>query len=82
MQEAGSYGYLIEARISPDALRKAQAEGTIHIRLEVDDSLPGGLAVYGERFGWRNSLKTYDLIVWVRKESTKPVKIRLSPVDN
>jgi len=51
LQEAGSYGYLLEARISPDALRKAQAEGVICIRLEVDDSLPGGLAIYGERFG-------------------------------
>jgi len=51
LQEAGSYGYLVEARISPDALRKAQAEGVIRIRLEVDDSLPGGLAIYGERFG-------------------------------
>jgi predicted transcriptional regulator len=51
LNEAGSYGYLIQTRISPDALRKAQAEGTIRIRLEVDDSLPGGLAIYGERFG-------------------------------
>jgi len=51
LQEAGSYGYLLEARISPDALRKARAEGVIRIRLEVDDSLPGGLAIYGERFG-------------------------------
>lgn len=51
LNEAGSYGYLIQARISPDALRKAQAKGVIRIRLEVDDSLPGGLAIYGERFG-------------------------------
>jgi hypothetical protein len=51
LNEAGSYGYLIEARISPDALRKAQAAGTIRIRLEVDDALSGGLAIYGGRFG-------------------------------
>ena len=51
LHEAGSYGYLVEARISPDVLHKAQNQGTIRIRLQVDDSLPGGLAVYGERFG-------------------------------
>jgi hypothetical protein len=51
LQEAGSYGYLIQARISQDALRQAQAKGVIRIRLEVDDSLPGGLAIYGARFG-------------------------------
>ncbi len=51
LNEAGSYGYLVEARISPDALRKAQSRGQIRIRLEVDDALSGGLAIYGERFG-------------------------------
>lgn len=29
------------------------------------------------RFGRRNSLKTYDLIVWLRAESTEPRKISL-----
>lgn len=51
LREAGSYGYLITAHIPPDALQKAAAARTIKVRLEVDDSLPGGLALYGERFG-------------------------------
>lgn len=33
------------------------------------------------RFGLRNSLKTHDLIVWLSRESTKPLKILLSPVN-
>ena len=32
-------------------LRKAADEKQIIIRLEVDDTVPGGLAIYGERFG-------------------------------
>jgi predicted transcriptional regulator len=51
LHEAGSYGYLVTARIQPESLRRAAAEGEFAIRLEVDDALPGGLAVYGERFG-------------------------------
>ncbi len=51
LREAGSYGYPVRATIPPQALQKARAEGTIVIRLEVDDSLPGGLAIYGARFG-------------------------------
>jgi predicted transcriptional regulator len=33
------------------ALVRAAASGTLEIRLEVDSSLPGGLAIYGARFG-------------------------------
>jgi hypothetical protein len=51
LREAGSYGYLVSAPIPPAALRAAAAAWEIVIRLEVDPSLPGGLAVYGERFG-------------------------------
>jgi hypothetical protein len=51
LHEAGSYGYLVTARMSPEMLSRAAAQGEIVIRLEVDDALPGGLAVYGERFG-------------------------------
>ncbi|MBN1127173.1 MAG: hypothetical protein JXA82_19375 [Sedimentisphaerales bacterium] len=51
LREAGSYGFLIEAGISKEALEKAYKKKTIVIRLEVDDSLRGGLAIYGERFG-------------------------------
>jgi hypothetical protein len=51
LQEAGSYGYLTNTRIPLHALHQARAEGKIRIRLEVNNSLPGGLAIYGERFG-------------------------------
>jgi predicted transcriptional regulator len=48
--EAGSYGYLINAAVPAESLRAAAAKAFL-IRLEVDPSLPGGLALYGERFG-------------------------------
>ncbi|MBE0535227.1 MAG: glycoside hydrolase family 2 [Phycisphaerae bacterium] len=51
LREAGSYGWLVTAHISPEALQKAAKAGAIKVRLEVDDSLPNGLALYGERFG-------------------------------
>ena len=51
LREAGSYGYLLEVEIPRAALERAAAEGALLIRLEVDDALPGGLALYGARFG-------------------------------
>ncbi len=51
LREAGSYGYLVTADVSAEALKEAAAAGEIVIRLEVDASLPHGLAIYGERFG-------------------------------
>jgi hypothetical protein len=51
LREAGSYGYLVEAAVPAECLRSAAASGQIAIRLEVDEALPGGLAIYGERFG-------------------------------
>ncbi len=51
LREAGSYGYLVDAKIPRAALNAAHDRGHFIIRLEVDDALPGGLAVYGERFG-------------------------------
>ncbi|MEZ4699904.1 MAG: glycoside hydrolase family 2 TIM barrel-domain containing protein [Rhodothermales bacterium] len=51
LREAGSYGYRLAVTIPPDALAKAAEEGAVRIRLEVDDALPGGLAIYGARFG-------------------------------
>ena len=51
LNEAGSYGYLVNARIPARILDNAQKEGVIRVRLEVDDALSGGLAIYGERFG-------------------------------
>ena len=51
LHEAGSYGYLINAHIPGNVLLEAEQKGEIILRLEVDDALPGGLAIYGERFG-------------------------------
>ena len=51
LHEAGSYGELIKAPISRSALEKAAVDGELVVRLEVSDALPGGLAVYGARFG-------------------------------
>ncbi len=51
LYEAGSYGELIECRIPAAELTTAARNGFVKIRLEVDEALPGGLAVYGERFG-------------------------------
>lgn len=51
LREAGSYGYLIEAVLPADALAAAAQAKELVLRLEVDDALAGGLAIYGERFG-------------------------------
>ena len=51
LREAGSYGELLRVPIPPAALAKAAAAGEVIVRLEVDDALPGGLAIYGKRFG-------------------------------
>ncbi|HEX2977427.1 MAG TPA: glycoside hydrolase family 2 TIM barrel-domain containing protein, partial [Bacteroidales bacterium] len=48
LSEAGSYGYLINASIPVSSL---SASRTLTIRLEVDEAVPGGLAIYGEKFG-------------------------------
>jgi hypothetical protein len=49
LREAGSYGYLCKAKIPASILNKAG--NILTIRFEVDEGLPGGLAIYGERFG-------------------------------
>jgi hypothetical protein len=51
LREAGSYGYLVQATLPAEALAAAVLSKEIVIRLEVDSALPGGLAIYGERFG-------------------------------
>jgi hypothetical protein len=51
LREAGSYGYLVQATLPAEALAAAAQAKEIVIRLEVDSALPGGLAIYGERFG-------------------------------
>jgi hypothetical protein len=51
LREAGSYGELVRVPIPAAALAKAASAGEVVVRLEVDETLPGGLAVYGSRFG-------------------------------
>jgi hypothetical protein len=51
LREAGSYGQLVTLPIPRQALEEAAKTGELVIRLEVDEALPGGLAIYGERFG-------------------------------
>ena len=51
LREAGSYGQLLRVDLPREAIEKAAAAGEIVIRLQVDDALPGGLAIYGKRFG-------------------------------
>ncbi len=51
LQEAGSYGYLVSAELPLAAIATAAEAKELVIRLEVDSALPGGLAIYGERFG-------------------------------
>ena len=51
LREAGSYGYLLEVPLPPEALRTAAETGTLELRLEVSEALPGGLAIYGADFG-------------------------------
>jgi hypothetical protein len=51
LNEAGSYGYRVAVNIPKAALEAASKSGELVLRLEVSDALPGGLAVYGERFG-------------------------------
>ena len=50
LNEAGSYGYLVRASI-PKAMIQNATDKKLTIRLEVGEALPGGLAIYGERFG-------------------------------
>jgi hypothetical protein len=51
LREAGSYGYIISAQLPARVLKEAFQQKELVIRLEVDETLPGGLAIYGERFG-------------------------------
>jgi hypothetical protein len=51
LREAGSYGELLRVPLPPAALAAAAKSGQVVVRLEVDDALPGGLAIYGSKFG-------------------------------
>ena len=51
LYEAGSYGQLLRVPLPAPSIGEAARAGQVIIRLEVDDALPGGLAIYGARFG-------------------------------
>jgi hypothetical protein len=51
LREAGSYGQLLRVNVPASALDDAARSGSLTVRLEVSDALPGGLAIYGARFG-------------------------------
>ena len=50
LDEAGSYGYLCSLNVPVELLKNLKGK-EITIRFSVDDSFPGGLAIYGERSG-------------------------------
>ncbi len=50
LREAGSYGYLLKSNIPLDLVRNSP-DGILNIRFEVDEGMPGGLAIYGKLFG-------------------------------
>ena len=51
LYEAGSYGELLRIAVPAGALNAAARVGEIIVRLEVAEALPGGLAIYGAKFG-------------------------------
>ena len=51
LYEAGSYGELLRVPIPTAAIAEGARTGEIVVRLEVEPSFPGGLAIYGSRFG-------------------------------
>ena len=51
LREAGSYGQLLRVPIPTSALAAAARTGTLIVRLDVGEQLPGGLAIYGRHFG-------------------------------
>ncbi len=50
LNEAGSYGYLVKASVPKQLIQNAKNKKLL-IRFEVEETTPGGLAIYGERFG-------------------------------
>jgi hypothetical protein len=51
LHEAGSYGELLQVPVTAALLAESARTGEIVVRLEVSKALPGGLAIYGSRFG-------------------------------
>ncbi|MHC4457508.1 MAG: hypothetical protein ACYS0I_10540 [Planctomycetota bacterium] len=53
--------------------------GDANVKLEIDDKKVKRRKNF--HFGYRHRLEGTDLIVWIKVESTKPIKILLSPVE-
>jgi|GEM_PF-4309 len=68
LYEAGSYGELLRVPVPADAIRAGARTGAMIVRLEVDASLPGGLAIYGAHFG---RYPVDPSIVFVLRDSMK-----------
>lgn len=51
LREAGSYGYRVSIKIPQKAIDLAKESGQFVLKLAVDESLAGGLAIYGDKFG-------------------------------
>jgi hypothetical protein len=51
LDEAGTYGYWIQTSLPKLAWQEASYTGKLRIRLEVPESLPNGLAIYGSHSG-------------------------------
>jgi hypothetical protein len=51
LHEAGTYGYLYTIPMPRAAIDTLRETGKVVVRLEVDATMPGGLAVYGRSFG-------------------------------
>ena len=53
LDEAGSYGYLIKAKLDETSKKSALETGKITIQLHVDESTinRGGLSIYGKHSG-------------------------------
>lgn len=51
LREAGSYGYRLSVNLPSKAIEEAKKTGELVIKLEVPESMNGGLAIYGDKFG-------------------------------
>ena len=51
LREAGTFGYLVKILIDEEMIKQAVDSGKFNVRFQVDESLPGGLAIYGKDFG-------------------------------
>ena len=51
LSEAGSYGDMVRVPLPAVAIAQSAKSGFVVVRLDVSTALPGGLAVYGARFG-------------------------------